>query len=206
MPTGEQTGSPATKLVVIRGNSGAGKSTIAQTVRRRYGRGCALVQQDHLRRVLLWEPDRPGGLAPALIAQTVRFALDHHRHVVLEGILAAARYRDTITDLVRSHRGQSHVFYLDVSLDESLRRHATRPQAADFTGAEMRSWYLPGDVLGLDGEHVVPESSTLEQAVAYILRVSGPTPLDPDQLRQMSSLPSCGLAPRSAYRERRTRG
>jgi hypothetical protein len=148
----------------------------------------------------------PTRLAPALIAQTVRFALDHHRHVVLEGILAAARYRDTITDLVRSHRGQSHVFYLDVSLDESLRRHATRPQAADFTGAEMRSWYLPGDVLGLDGERVVPESSTLEQAVAYILRVSGPTPLDPDQLRQMSSLPSCGLAPRSAYRERRTRG
>jgi hypothetical protein len=44
---------------------------------------------------------------------------------------------------VRSHRGGSHVFYLDVSLDESLRRHATRPQAADFTGAEMRSWYLP---------------------------------------------------------------
>jgi predicted kinase len=175
MPTGEPTGSPATRLFVIRGNSGAGKSTVAQEVRRRYGRGCALVQQDHLRRVLLWEPDRPGGLAPALIARTVRFALDHDRDVVLEGILAAARYRDMITDLVRSHRGRSHVFYLDVSLDDSLRRHAIRPQASDFTGEEMRSWYLPGDVLGLAGEHIIPESSTLERTVAYILQVGGPT-------------------------------
>lgn len=34
-------------LVVIRGNSASGKSTAAQEVRRRYGRGCALLEFSH---------------------------------------------------------------------------------------------------------------------------------------------------------------
>ncbi|MCM3920185.1 hypothetical protein ND748_00560 [Frankia sp. AiPs1] len=81
-------GSTATTLVVIRGNSGAGKSSVARAVRARSGRGVALVEQDYLRRILLREWDQPGGVAPALIDQTVRFCLDHGYHVVLEGILA----------------------------------------------------------------------------------------------------------------------
>ena len=46
-------GSPETKLLVIRGNSGSGKSSVARQVRYRYGRGMAL-EQDYLRR----NPDR----------------------------------------------------------------------------------------------------------------------------------------------------
>jgi guanylate kinase len=37
------TGTTATRLIVLRGNSGSGKSTVARAVRERYGRGCALV-------------------------------------------------------------------------------------------------------------------------------------------------------------------
>jgi uridine kinase len=39
-----------TRLIVLRGNSGSGQSTVARAVRERYGRGCALVEQFHLRR------------------------------------------------------------------------------------------------------------------------------------------------------------
>lgn len=93
----ETTGSPDTVLVCIRGNSGSGKSSIARELRHRHGRGCALVEQDYLRRIVLRERDKPGGVAPALIEQTVRFALDHGYHVVLEGILYTGRYRDMLT-------------------------------------------------------------------------------------------------------------
>lgn len=41
------TGSPDTRLVVLRGNSGSGKSTTARTLRERLGRGTAWVEQDH---------------------------------------------------------------------------------------------------------------------------------------------------------------
>jgi hypothetical protein len=99
------TGTSATRLIVLRGNSGSGKSTVARAVRERYGRGCALVEQDYLRRIVLRELDGDGGIAPALIAQTVRFALDHGYHVVLEGILARARYGSALSCLFRAHGG-----------------------------------------------------------------------------------------------------
>lgn len=102
---GEAMGSPDTILVCIRGSSGSGKSSIARELRRRHGRGCALVEQDYLRRILLRERDKPGGAAPALIAQTVRLALDHGYHVVLEGILHRSRYRSMLTALRDDHQG-----------------------------------------------------------------------------------------------------
>jgi len=62
----------------------------------------------------LRERERPGGLAPALIEHTVRFALDHHYHVVLEGILASNIHRPLIRALQRAHRGGTFLFYLEV--------------------------------------------------------------------------------------------
>jgi predicted kinase len=76
MPNESPIGTPSTVLIVIRGNSGSGKSSIARQLQRRHGRGCALIEQDYLRRIVLRERDKPGGIAPALIEQTVRFALE----------------------------------------------------------------------------------------------------------------------------------
>ncbi|MCZ7376496.1 kinase [Micromonospora sp. WMMC250] len=167
------TGSPDTILVCIRGNSGSGKSSIGRELRRRHGRGCALVEQDYLRRVLLRERDLPGGIAPALIAQTVRFALDHGYHVVLDGIMHTSRYRSMLTALRDDHRGRSLFCYLDVSLPETLRRHLTRPQASEFTIDQMSGWYAPHDVLGWPGELVLPESTPLDEAVDAIAAAAG---------------------------------
>ncbi len=55
----EPTGSPDTILVCIRGDSGSGKSSIARDLRRQHGRGCALVEQDYLRHILLRERSPP---------------------------------------------------------------------------------------------------------------------------------------------------
>jgi thymidylate kinase len=162
-----------TRLIVVRGNSGAGKSSVARELRRRHGRGCALVEQDHLRRVVLRERDLPGGLAPGLIAEVVRYALDHRYHVILEGILFSGHHAPMLADLWRAHRGGSWSFYLDVSFDETARRHATRPQHQEFTVEDMRGWYQHRDLLGLDGEQVIPQSSTLSATVALIAEVTG---------------------------------
>jgi predicted kinase len=160
-------------LVVIRGNSGSGKSTVARELRLRHGRGCALVEQDYLRRVVLRERDLPGGLAPAFITHTVAFLLGSGYHVVLDGILSAGKYRDALDELRRVHRGPAHFFYLNVSLEETLRRHGTRPQAVEFTADDMRGWYNVDDLLHFDGEHVIPETSTIEETVAYIASTAG---------------------------------
>lgn len=163
------TGSKHTRLVVVRGNSGSGKTSIAVALRERLGRGVALVQQDVLRRVVLRERDMPGGVNIGLISQTARYALDHGYHVIVEGILHAERYADMLRALARDHRGATAFYYIDVSFAESLRRHATRPQAAEFGAADMCEWYRTRDLLGITSERVIPESASLEQAVDRIL-------------------------------------
>jgi predicted kinase len=162
-------GSDQTRLIVLRGNSGAGKSTVAKALREAYGRGLAWVSQDLIRRIILREKDRPGAVNIGLIDQVARYSLDHGYHVVLDGIFYADRYELMLAGLNRDHRGVSHFYYLDVSMEETLRRHATRPQAAGFGPDDMRQWHRPGDLLSEIREHVIPETSTLQETISLIL-------------------------------------
>lgn len=166
-------GTQATRLIVLRGNSGSGKSTVAAEVRARYGRGIALVGQDNLRRVVLRERDVPAGANIGLIDTVARYALDHGFHVIVDGILHAAHYGAMLGDLCRDHRGVSCLYYLDVSFEETMRRHATRPQAAEFGRAEMQSWYRERDLLPGDIEHAVPAANSLDDTVRQVMRDAG---------------------------------
>jgi predicted kinase len=162
-------GSDQTRLIVLRGNSGSGKSTVATAVRAACGPGVAWVSQDILRRVILQEKDRPGGVNIGLIDQVARYALDNGYHVILDGILYADRYGAMLAGLNRDHAGLSRFYYFDVSLEETLRRHLTRPQAAEFGAHQMREWYRPKDLLASISERVIPEPSTLQETVSFII-------------------------------------
>ncbi|NJP98640.1 kinase [Nonomuraea sp. FMUSA5-5] len=168
------TGSPDTVLIVIRGNSGSGKSTVARTVRETYGqRGMALIGQDVVRREILRERDRPGGVNIGLLDMMCRHALTAGYHVILEGILARSRYGEMLQALFRDHRGTSRGFYLDVSWEETIRRHETRPQRARFSPDDMRQWYLGRDILPDAMEAIIGEGSTLTETVGLVLQESG---------------------------------
>ena len=54
-------GTQSTKLIVLRGNSASGKTSVATGIRNRHGRGIAIVSQDNLRRTVLRERDTPDG-------------------------------------------------------------------------------------------------------------------------------------------------
>src|SRR5215469_14862399 len=133
------TGAEPTKLIVLRGNSASGKSTVAAEIRRRYGRGIAIVGQDNLRRVVLREHDRPNAANIGLIGLTARYALDHGFHVIVEGILNASHYAAMLAALIAAHRGVTRCYYLDVPFEQTLARHATKPQATEYGEAEMRA-------------------------------------------------------------------
>ncbi|MBM0277009.1 AAA family ATPase [Micromonospora tarensis] len=174
-PRAERDAPQTPLLVVIRGNSGSGKTTTAREVRRRAGRGTALLEQDYLRRVLLREHggNRMQPVAPAFIASTARAALDAGYHVILEGILDGHGHGTILRRLIAEHPGRSAVFYFDVSFDETVRRHLSRAEPIPVTGDQMRQWYVPCDLLGIDGEHVFAESAGFDEAVTTILRISG---------------------------------
>lgn len=162
------------RLFVVRGPSGAGKSTIARLLRHELGRGTALIEQDYVRRRLLWEPDEPGALNISLINMIARDALRSGWDVVVEGILAEARYGTMLRALMAGHPGRSVCAYFDIPFEETARRHATRPQAAEFSVQDMAQWWVPDDRLGVPGEVVIGPDERAETVVATMLALAGP--------------------------------
>lgn len=138
-------------------------------VRSRLTGYVAWVEQDYLRRVVPHEHDIPDGLISALISQTVRYALGNGCDVILEGILYAARYSEMLRALHDDHRGRTMWYWFDVSLEETLPRHATRPQSKEFGADAMRNWYRERDPLEFATETLVPEEWTIDQTVDRIL-------------------------------------
>ena len=183
-------------LVIVRGNSGSGKSTVAKEVRRRFGRGCALLEQDYLRRVVLREHGSSSSptVAPGFITTMAHTALDAGYHVVLEGILHTGQFGTPLRELIAGHPGRSSVFWMDVGFDETLRRHTGRPHMAEVTADMMRSWYTPLDLLGVPGEQVIAEESSVDDTVVSVLHESG--------LAEAAALTPCPLVCRRCAQER----
>jgi predicted kinase len=130
-------------LVVLRGNSGSGKSTVARLVQERYARTeCLVVGQDHVRRIMLreLEGDATGDLNAELLAAIARWGLDRGLIVLMEGILNARPYGRMLEGLA-SQASAAHFFAWDLSFEETVRRHHQRPQRHDFTVDEMAAWY-----------------------------------------------------------------
>ena len=162
------------RLIVIRGNSASGKSAVAAAIRQRYGkRGLAIVSQDNLRRIVLHERDVPGGANVGLIDLTARHALSAGFHVIVEGILRADHYGEMLTTLISDHAGSAFAYFLDVPFGETLRRHATKPQAAEYGEAEMRSWYRGLDLLPGGIEQLIPADSALESTATRLIADAG---------------------------------
>lgn len=157
-------------LVVLRGNSASGKSTVARRVQRELPRGrVAVIGQDHVRRELLWEHDSGPGDTIGLVEVMVRHCLARGRITVLEGIFRSARYQQMCERLIAGHDGPSLVYYLDVSLPETLRRHALKSIADHVSDEQVASWYVNNDVLALPGEIVLDERQSEDELVARIL-------------------------------------
>ncbi|MEV8639068.1 AAA family ATPase [Streptosporangium sp. NPDC051023] len=166
-------GSPHTHLIVLRGNSGSGKTSTARALQLARERDLALVSQDVIRRDILRERDAPGGANIELLDTVARRCLDLGYHVLIEGILTASRYTSMLAALHRDHAGPSFFFYMDISFAETLRRHATRPEHLYFGAEQMSQWYLERDLLPEIDQTIIGEDSPLEVTVQRILCETG---------------------------------
>lgn len=147
---------------------------LAAALQRRLGPGTANIGQDHFRRVVLREHDVCGGDNIELIATTVTYCLGIGYHVILEGILGTEHYGVMLRRLVDDHSAPSHVFYLDVTLEETLRRHEERDLRATVRSETMRGWYVESDVLGIPGEVVIEGDLDLDETLDVVRDHIGP--------------------------------
>ncbi|MDB4992466.1 MAG: uncharacterized protein JWL75_711 [Parcubacteria group bacterium] len=157
------------KFIIIRGNSGSGKSAVAERLRKELDGKVALVGQDTLRRTILGETDSLEKKdIIGLLEQTLNYCLEKGYSVILEGILSKPKYKEVLMRVIDVAPCDSYVFYIDVSIEESFQRHQTKPIANEVSEEQLRSWYQPQNYLGIPGEIIIDERSTLEETVELI--------------------------------------
>lgn len=94
-----------------------------------------------------------------LLKLNAKYCLDLGYTVIIEGIFATGKYLDVLSRVIDYAECDTFVYYLDVSLEETLRRHATKPESADFGEDKVREWYKQDHHLGIANEIIIPESS-----------------------------------------------
>jgi chloramphenicol 3-O-phosphotransferase len=172
----EAVGSSSTRLITLRGNSGSGKSAVAAAIRAARPPGTvAILGQDVIRRDILGTGDDAGGHPIGLIDLAGRYLLGRGFDVIIEGILNAKWYAQTLPCLVADHRGVSRSYIYDLSFEETVRRHSTKPVAAAFGEAEMRQWYHGLQPIADLDESVITADDSLDATVARILEDCWPS-------------------------------
>lgn len=157
-----------TKLIVLRGNSASGKTTIAKRLQDHFGRGTLMVSQDVVRRDMLQVQDRDGNLSTELIRQITEYGKGKCPIVILEGIFMKQRYEGLLLDLIRFYNGEAFVYYFDLPFEKTLERHNTRSQSEDFGEESLKKWWTPKDDLGVAGEQLLTEEMS-EQAIVELI-------------------------------------
>ena len=128
-----------------------------------------LVSQDVIRREILYIKDKMPSPTKTLIEQLVQFGLNDNRTVIVEGILSTPKYGKLLHRLA-GEAPHSSVYYFDIPFEETLRRHATKPNAHEFGEAEMKRWWIANDFLGITGEKTIDETMQKDEIVAMILQ------------------------------------
>lgn len=122
-----------------------------------------------IRREIIGTGTDEGGHAVGLIDGTARYLLGRGFDVILEGILNADWYTESLLQLTDDHVGISRSYLYDLSLEETVRRHASKPVAAAFGPDELRKWWRGlQPIVGLD-ETVLTAADSLDATVARIL-------------------------------------
>lgn len=157
-------------LIILRGNSGCGKTSTARLLQRQLGYGTMLVSQDVVRREMLRVKDSEGNPAIQLIYDLCMYGNNVGYTVILEGILSNKKYGAMLRWLLDDFQGEKLIYYFDVSFEETVRRHATKPNAHEFGKSEMRQWWKDQDVLNVPGEQRIGEQLSQAEIVDLIHR------------------------------------
>lgn len=157
------------KLIIIRGNSGAGKTTVARALQRELGHGTLLVSQDVVRREMMFVKDGKDNAAIDLMRQIAGYGNGKSEYVIVEGITAEKWYGDMFNELIGEFDGRYLSYYFDIPFEETVNRHNLKPNSYEFGEEEMKRWWNEKDFLNLDREKVITDDYSMTEAVNFIL-------------------------------------
>ena len=131
-------------LVIIRGNSGSGKTYLADNLQKYYGYDtCLVLHQDLIRRELLHANDHEGTPAISMIENLIIYGMEHYQIIIVEGILREDVYGQMLQRMIKKYN--SLVYYLDVPFELTLERDKQKVQS--FGESKLKSWWREKDYL-----------------------------------------------------------
>lgn len=156
------------RLIVIRGNSGSGKSTVASELRHRMGYGTMLIPQDTVRRDIIRVADEQNNPSIELIANIAKYGNSIGYDVIIEGILDKKKYGAMLSEIAHDF-SEVYVYYFDLSFDETLARHSTKERSNEFGEREMRQWWVEKDYLNWPNETLLGSGLSKEDIIHTII-------------------------------------
>lgn len=157
------------RLVILRGNSGSGKTTVAKMLQEKFGPNTMLISHDMIRMQILhvWSAEGVRKSLPLMIA-LLRYGRRNSEITILEGILPYKDYKSLFEAALEEYGENIFSYYYDISFEETLRRHQTKPNRDEFGEADMRRWWKEKDFLEIIPQTVLDEDVRLEEAVELI--------------------------------------
>lgn len=158
------------RLVIIRGNSGSGKSTVAELLQKKMGYETMLIPQDVVRREILRVRDRADNPSIQLVYDMAMYGRKIGYDVIVEGIFVKERYGSMLQKLIRDFGGKAYVYYFDITLEETLKRHVTKPNSHEFGEAELRKWWVDKDYLDVPNEKRIPAEMSQDGIIGMFVK------------------------------------
>lgn len=156
------------KLIILRGNSGSGKTTVAKELQKRFGTNTMLISQDVIRRDILKVNDGENTLAIPLMKELLIYGSNHSNIVILEGIMYANWYKPLFELAVQIYGTKIYAYYFDIPFEETLKRHKTKPNCHSFGENEMRKWWREKDFSNVLSETPITAEKDMKSIVADI--------------------------------------
>ena len=94
------------QLIILRGNSGSGKTTTGKALQRKFGHGTMLISQDVVRREMLFVKDGPNPESSQLLSELALYGKNNCNIVILEGILNSNWYKELFKNLLDEFKDQ----------------------------------------------------------------------------------------------------
>ncbi|MBO5352637.1 MAG: kinase [Lachnospiraceae bacterium] len=156
------------KLIILRGNSGSGKTTVAKELQNRFGANTMCISQDVIRRDILKVKDGENTLALPLMKELLVYGNRHCEIVILEGIMYADWYQPLFELAVQLYGTEIYAYYFDLPFEETLKRHQTKPNCHEFGEEAMRRWWREKDFSDVLKEVYITEEKERERIVSDI--------------------------------------